>query len=54
MCAEIEREAMGRKKRTEIKKRQRIKRRKRREKLSKKGRKPDEHFYSGIYVSRSS
>ncbi|UCD55627.1 MAG: hypothetical protein JSV93_02215 [Candidatus Omnitrophota bacterium] len=45
---------MGRKKRTQIKYKQEIKRRKRRQKLSKKGKNPDEYFYSGVYVSRSS
>jgi hypothetical protein len=45
---------MGRKKRTGIKAKQKIKRRKRRKILSKKGKNPDEYFYSGIYVSKSS
>jgi len=45
---------MGQKKRTQIKYKQRIKRKKRREKLSKAGKNPDEYFYSGAYVSRSS
>ncbi|MFH1594255.1 MAG: hypothetical protein ABID09_06130 [Candidatus Omnitrophota bacterium] len=43
---------MGIKKRTEIKFKQKIKRKKRRAGLSKKGKNPDEHFYSGINVSK--
>ena len=49
---EKEVEAMSRKKRTEISHKQKAKRKKRRLKLSKAGKNPDEHFYSGFCVSR--
>ncbi|MBL7157415.1 MAG: hypothetical protein ISS92_04545 [Candidatus Omnitrophica bacterium] len=44
---------MGQKKRTKIKFGQRLKRKKRRLKLSKAGKDPNEHFYSGFYATRS-
>ncbi|MBN1354539.1 MAG: hypothetical protein JW994_07730 [Candidatus Omnitrophica bacterium] len=43
---------MGRKTRTQIKFKQQKKRKKRRLKLTKKGRNPEDYFYSGFCVSR--
>ena len=45
---------MGIQRRTQIKYKQKLKRKNRRAKLLKAGKKPDEHFYDGVYVSKSS